>query len=201
MKTALPLHNSAQNSSKTADCQNLPAQEAGRAEQKRQWLSDAELESIDQFLQTRKNKSHRLIFKLSLSTGRNISELLNLTFDDLNARTQSLIIKNQRIAIPKNLAKELLSMRDKSSAPDQKIISLKYCGVFRILKTALFRAGVTTPQACRLVRNTFVRRHWQSYQNKELLKRAIGVNSLRRLPKSLFIQKEVPVINLFPAIV
>lgn len=192
-------HNSAQNCKKPRSLEETQGRTNSSAVIKRQWLKADELTQVSELLSKRLNPGHLLCFRLALATGRRFRELADISWDNFNARSGTLNFSGSKLVLYPKLAKELSALREQAEHPDQRILNIQYKNFFRVLKCCFVQAGIDQKNCFRLLRQTFIREHFQVYQSKKLLKVQLGLNSLRRLPKTLFQSKQTA-INLFPQV-
>ena len=154
---------------------------------KRHWLSDSEIRAIADFLSKAHNKEHLIIFSLLLSTGQKFSRLSKVTWDCYNSRLSILRLGDKAIAIPHTVATNLETLREQATGETAHIFKMPYKRFWSYLEKACVKLDIEQSGVL-ILRNTFARRHFETYHNRKRLMRDLNLTSLRHLPRSLFKQ-------------
>ena len=171
-----------------------------RAGTKPPFLSNAEISTIMDFLNTRPNKAHALITQLTLCTGARFSELKALPWGAYNSRLSSLRIKNRTVFLHAELKAELDNLRENAKSEWAFIVPVNYKNYHRVLRTAFDRAGIISPKTFLSLRLSFCARHFQVYQSRKMLKAQLGLTTLRYLPREIFSAPRAGALNLFQGV-
>ena len=159
-----------------------------RAVIKYPWFIDSEVSQIATFLATKQNPESLIIFALLLSTGQKFSRLKSIKWDNYNGRLGIIRLGDRSIKIPDSVAAGFELLRETAVSENQPIISKLYRVFWRELETACDRLGIENSGVLS-IRNTFARKHFETFQSKQKLQSALGLTTLRSLPTSIFLPK------------
>lgn len=161
---------------------------------KKQWLDDCEVKAISEFLSAKKNKQAYLSFTLLLSSGVKYSRLKKaLLWGSYNSRLHIIRVGDRSIRVTKSVAKALLMERDNATSENSPVLTIHYKRLWDSIESACVRLKIE-PSGVLTLRNTYARRHWQTYQSKHRLKRDLGLSSLRHIPKAIFQDSTPPAL-------
>ena len=155
---------------------------------KQLWLTDPEIQGLVGELRHCQNPQHLIAFELLLLTGHKFSRLAKAKWGDFNARLGLLYLNDKTIRLPVATVRLLSELRESARCESDPILTIKYKKFWAELARASARLGIRE-QGVLTIRNTFARRHWQTYQSRKHLRTDLGLTSLRYLPKEIFQEK------------
>jgi integrase len=144
-------------------------------------LSDVEVNKLLKYLSQRHLWTYYLLVRLGISTALRFSDLSNISWRDLLAGSQTLLIrekktgKQREIPLPQDLLDNIRHIYAKvgSPAPDTKAIPLQIRTVNKQLKLHATKAGIRNKRiSTHTMRKTFGREVWKrnNYSEASLVK-------------------------------
>ena len=149
------------------------------------WLSNEQIKVLSVDLRRVKNKQHFLAFSLLLNTGRKFSKLAKIRWRSINLRLGLIYLNDRVVKLTKETIEVLEELRETATNEHEKIFSVKFEKFWH--KFARICADQKMPQmGAKVLKHTFARRHYQIYQDKKKLAHAMGLSTVRYLPKQIF---------------
>ena len=165
-----------------------------RAETKQLWLTDSQIKGLVGELAKCLNPQHLIAFELLLLTGQKFSRLAKVKWGDFNARLGIIYLNDKAVRLPVATAKLLKELRESAQSETAPILTIKYKKFWHYLERACLNLGIEQSGVL-TIRNTFARRHFETYQSRARLKSDLGLYSLRYLPKEIFQAKPLPLFQ------
>ena len=154
------------------------------------WLENRQIEQISERLGNIRSVQYpyqyQLIFNLLILTGEKFSRLeKSLMWGDLNLATGVMRLNGRVISIPQHTISILKKLRETAISETSLVIKVKYKKFWSKFARACVQIGIGE-QGVLILRNTFIRKHFLTFQSLKRLKADLNISTLKYLPKKLF---------------
>ena len=150
---------------------------------KKYFLTDAEAKQIANNLRGQAQSMYLLV----LNTGATFTDLKNKIWSEFNSIKQTIIIHDKDHKLPSSVNSYLLQKREDAISEKQKIFKLLYRSYWQSVSRQLYKSGFENCIGVnKLVRNTFIKKHYEIYRDKEKLRQDLNLTTLRYIDKRLF---------------
>ena len=161
----------------------LKRDKATKTSRKRKWLTDNELKTLSDLLKG----EAQIILQITSGTGVKYSKIAKSRWHSFNKTTGTLILNGVARKLPNETVNLLLALRENAKSENDLIFKLIYKKCWEKLSRVYYKAGICQKLGCfKLLKWSFARRHFTIHRSKTKLAEAMGLRTVRWLPKEIF---------------